>query len=373
MKIDAEVVAKRMIRRAGAWRYHRYHHRQATSVLRTLESYLGKTNRADIGRADAYAREVLGDSCYAPWLYVYSAVARRFKEGWIPDNYYGRVVVPHVKGEYGQTSTLRALQRVTFNSDAFPDLVYFANGLFMTPDGAMISPNSLASHLFAECDSVVFKVDESLQGKGIFFFDRRTFDLAKIKALGNGIFQKKIAQHETLARFAPGSVATLRVTTAVNDAGVASVRACYLRLGRNADTHVQAASNLRVPVNYATGELAEEAFLTDWTVVRAHPDSNIRFAGIKIPSFAEALRTTLRHHAKVPFVRSVGWDVAIDEEGGVQLMEWNGGHNDIKLSEATHGPCFADLGWDRFATNAVRRSSPIVLPASHWPEASTVL
>ncbi len=373
MKIDAEAFAKKIIRRAADWRFQRYHRLQATSVLRTLETYRGRTNPIDLKRADAYARDVLGHSCYAPWLHVYSAVAGRFKEGWIPDNYYGRIVVPSVNGKYGRTSNLKSLQRATFNSDAFPDVAYFANGLFIAPDGTPIAPNSLARHLFAECDSLVFKVDDSLQGKGIFFFDRRTFDLEKVKALGNGVFQKKIAQHETLARFAPGSVATLRVTTAVNDAGIASMRSCYLRLGRIADTHVQATSNLRVSVDCATGELAEEGYLTNWTVIRAHPDSNIPFAGARIPAFADCLRTVLQHHAKVPYVRCVGWDVAVDEEGGVKLMEWNGGHNDIKFSEATHGPCFADLGWDRLARKAARESSAVPGAATHGSEAGSVL
>lgn len=34
--------------------------------------------------------------------------------------------------------------------------------------------------------------------------------------------------------------------------------------------------------------------------------------------------------------------------GNVGLMEWNAGHNDIKFSEATQGPCFHDLGWEKF-------------------------
>jgi hypothetical protein len=28
-------------------------------------------------------------------------------------------------------------------------------------------------------------------------------------------------------------------------------------------------------------------------------------------------------------------------------MEWNGEHNDVKSSEATQGPCFSDLNWER--------------------------
>jgi hypothetical protein len=37
------------------------------------------------------------------------------------------------------------------------------------------------------------------------------------------------------------------------------------------------------------------------------------------------------------------WDLCIDGDGAVRVLEWNGGHNDITFSEATQGPCFADL------------------------------
>lgn len=349
MKIDAEVVARRWARRVLDVRFHRSHRLQATTIHRTLERYLGKTPRADIEQANAYAHDVLGHLRYAPWLYVYSAVARRFKEGWIPDNYYGYVVVPKLKGGYGMASSLKSLQRAIFDSDAFPDLAYFANGLFMAPDATVVSSEALTRRLFAENDSVVFKVDNSLQGRGIYFFDRTSFDIEKIKTLGNGVFQENIAQHEVLARFAPRSVATLRMTTAVDDDGFVSVRACYLRVGRDVDTHVQSSSHVRIPVDCATGELAENGYLTDWTVVRAHPDSKIPFAGVKIPAFDDCLACVLEHHRKVPYARCVGWDVAVADDGRVKLMEWNAEHNDIKFSEATQGPCFADLRWDRLA------------------------
>ncbi|MGG1947569.1 sugar-transfer associated ATP-grasp domain-containing protein [Trinickia sp. NRRL B-1857] len=367
MKVDAEVVARKWARRVFDLRFHRSHRLQATAIHRTLEGYLGKTRRADIERADAYAHDVLGHLRYAPWLYVYSAVAGRFKEGWIPDNYYGYVVVPKLKGGYGIASSLKSLQRAIFDSDAFPDLAYFANGLFLAPDATVVSPEALARRLFSQNDSVVFKVDNSLQGRGIFFFDRATFDLEKIRTLGNGVFQENIVQHEVLARFAPRSVATLRMTTAVDDSGVVSIRACYLRLGRDADTHVQSSSHVRIPVDCATGELAESGYLTDWTVVREHPDSKIPFAGVKIPAFDDCLTSVLAHHRKVPYARCVGWDVAVADDGRVQLMEWNAEHNDIKFSEATQGPCFADLRWDllvprRHAAPQVAASAPAPVP-----------
>jgi hypothetical protein len=56
---------------------------------------------------------------------------------------------------------------------------------------------------------------------------------------------------------------------------------------------------------------------------------------------------TLRCHARTPLVRCIGWDMTVDHEGGVQILEWNGGHRNIKFTEATQGPCFADLGWTK--------------------------
>jgi hypothetical protein len=50
-------------------------------------------------------------------------------------------------------------------------------------------------------------------------------------------------------------------------------------------------------------------------------------------------------HEKLPFARTIGWDVVVDQHENVAVMEWNGWHNDIKFSEAADGPCFADLGW----------------------------
>jgi hypothetical protein len=234
-----------------------------------------------------------------------------------------------------------------FASDAFPDVAYYANGLFIKPDDTPIAPDAVARELFAGRDRLVFKIDNSRQGKGIFFFDRKSFDIGKIKALGSGVFQDVIVQHDALGCFAPRSVATLRLTTAVNDEGTVSVRACYLRLGRDADTHVQSNSHVRIPVDCFTGKLSENGYLTDWTLVQAHPDSKIRFAGVTVPSFDECVATVQALHQKVLFDRCVGWDLAIAVDGSVKVMECNAEHNDIKFSEATQGPCFADLRWDR--------------------------
>ena len=139
--------------------YHRLHAVEAAGILKSLEDKYGRTNPTHIRLADAYARDVLGHACYAPWLRVYTAFARTFKEGWIPDNYYGHIVVPAMKGWYGQISNLKALTSTVFRSDAFPDVACYVNGLFLGTDNARICERDVAAFLFRETDRVTFKAE----------------------------------------------------------------------------------------------------------------------------------------------------------------------------------------------------------------------
>jgi hypothetical protein len=149
----------------------------------------------------------------------------------------------------------------------------------------------------------------------------------------------------------PNSVATLRIATAIDDQGKATVRGCYLRFGRAADSHVVASHQVRVPTEVRTGRLSSEGFLADWSPVDRHPDTGRTFEGHQIPGFADCIATVLKLHAAVPHTRCVSWDVTVDDAERVRVMEWEGAV--ISFVEATQGPCFADLGWDK-----LHRKSP---------------
>jgi hypothetical protein len=346
MKSLLETKARRILRAAQAYKFNREHAGQAAAILMTIEGERGKTDGRLLAMSEAYARDVLGHARYAPWLKVYTAVAGAFKEGWIPDNYYADVVIPKMKGLYGVLSDMKGMTNILFGKDSFPDIAYYVNGLFSTSGGTPLMRNQVAQLLFNGNSKVVFKIDNSLQGKGIYFFNSRDFDLRKISALGNGVFQSYIEQHEALERFAPASVATIRVTTVSDDAGACSVRCAYLRLGRATDTHVQSGTHIRVPLDSESGMLKELGYFPNWLTTRMHPDTQVAFADYKIPAFEKCMEKALELHRKIPFARCIGWDASIDKDENVRFMEWNGVHNDIKFSEATEGPCFKDLNWE---------------------------
>lgn len=319
----------------------------AKSVLQSLRAEKGPLPDHVRRDCDSYARDVLGGKWHSGWLQVYSYVAGGFREGWIPDLYYGDYVVPMKKGAYGAVSELNGLQSRIFGEGHFPDLLYFVNGLFIDPQINPVPRTEVEALLFSKSDRVAFKVDNSMQGKGVRFFERKDFGALDLESLTNGVFQGYVTQHPFFARFHSRSAATVRLTTVTDDSGAPSVRSCYLRLGTGSDTHVQSASHVRVPVDIRTGALADLGFTTAWKEISEHPASGAVFTGLKIPEFDRCVVKVLELHKKVPLVRSVGWDVTIASDDHIAIFEWNGVHNDIKFSEAVQGPCFADLGWEK--------------------------
>lgn len=338
------------------WTSYAYNHsadiRDATRILKSVERYKGKTRSRDLKLCDEYAVKVLGHKRFAPWLYVYTAVSGRFKEGWVPENYYGSVVVPKLQGRYGKIADLRSLNTVMLQSTAFPDLLAYVNGIFFDTAYRFVSPEKVREKLFASHERVVFKLDNSLQGKGIHFFTADSFSVDYVRKLGNGLFQSFIQAHEVLAQFAKYSTATVRITTAYNNSGEISVRACHLRIGSGDETHVQSKTEIRVPINVETGELYDVGYTAEYREIRTHPMSHVTFAGKIIPAFKSCVNTVTTLHKKTPYTRCIGWDVTVDRQENVRLLEWNAEHNGIKFSEATQGPCFADLGWERLKNEA---------------------
>ncbi|MFD1615612.1 sugar-transfer associated ATP-grasp domain-containing protein [Gelatiniphilus marinus] len=338
--------AKKVVDKVLLRLYHSNHKKEATNFLKKIEAQKGKTNPKFIKLSNQYAADVFGWVGYSPWLYVYSAISGSFKEGWIPDNYYGKVVVPALKGQYGDLDDLNALQNKIFASKLFPDRAYYVNGLWTTADYAVIPQKKVAEFLFKTSPKIVYKTDNSLRGLGVHFFSKDNFEINKVMALGNGIAQQYIKQHAFFNEIVSGSVATIRLTTYIDEDGEVSLRSGFLRLGRTTDTHVKSLTHLRVPLNTETGEICKIGYDTNMHTIEKHPDSNYVFNKSIIPHFNKCIASVTNLHKLMPFSRTIGWDLIVDENTEVKIMEWNGGHNDIKFGEATQGPCYADLGWE---------------------------
>ena len=144
------------------------------------------------------------------------------------------------------------------------------------------------------------------------------------------------------------STATIRVTTVKEASGEFVRRAAYLRLGRKGGAWVQSESAVWVAIVSEAGDLDADVYTPDWRRWPHHPDTGYVFENKRIPKFGEAVGLCLELHAKVPHFTIIGWDLALGGDDRIKLLEWNATHCGIKFSEATTGPCFRGLDWERF-------------------------
>lgn len=338
---------KKAQKKALAYRFHRISNATATKALENISQAKGPFSSALKNKADAYAQEVLGWKGYAPWLYVYSHIAGEFKEGWLPDNFYGSVVINKIQGDYGRISNLKPLTNKIFDQAICPDIAYCMNGFWFSDTYQPMSFEEVNTLVKTRNTPVIYKVDESYQGRGVSVYKSQDFEASKVMKMGSGVLQFFLEQHNFFKDFGSSAVATLRMTTVIDNQGAASLRACYLRLGRAQQSHVQSKDQVAIPVNIHTGKLDETGYLTGYTPTQQHPDSKLPFSDKIIPKFEDCKVLVLKLQAKMPMVRTIGWDLMVTRTNEPKIMEWNGYGSSICFSEATQGPSFKDLGWDR--------------------------
>ena len=347
-------VIKRQLRDAyhfyNNFRYDKGHQKTANAAYSEIVAQDSSAALTPITqkKIEAYGREVLGSARFIPWLKVYAAYSGRFEEGWLPDNYYGRVVLPMIQGALRGLCRTKTISRRLLGTDLLPDLAYHVNSVWIDTAGDTIKPQDVASLLFRHDERVFVKLDGSNQGRGVLAVERVSFILEDIARLGNFVVQRPIQQSAFFNQFCTDSVATLRITTVKTAGTPAKMCAAYLRLGRVEQAAVTSAHHIRVPVLDPKGTLGELAAMPNWTKTTAHPDTGTPFGGLVIPSFKAAVRACISLHDSLPHVTLVGWDTTIDKSENVQIMEWNSQHPDIKFSEASTGPCFGDFGWEHF-------------------------
>jgi len=337
---------KNIIEKGRMHVYHREDNKKANRIRRNIEKEKGKISNRNKNLCVEYAINILGNKKYAPWLMTYCAHVGEFKEGWIPDNYYGEVVIPKNQGEYGQICNRNSVINKLLNDYDTLDICYYVNNLFLTKDFKILNDNKLVDLLFDNNKIIVFKIENSLQGKGIYFFDKNSFDINIIRQIGNGVFQKYIEQHPFFKQFNDSAVATIRLTSTCDNYGNIDVNGGFFKFGRKGDTHVKSVSAIKIPVNINDGKLHENAFLPDLSIIKHLPDNDIEFAGMKLPSFDKCLAEIKNMHRNVPFLRCIGWDIIVDRNDNVAIIELNGVHNGIWFHEMIDGPCFKELNWE---------------------------
>jgi hypothetical protein len=314
--------------------------------LQVLAAQGKKLSTADAKKAEEYASTVLGSVDFAPWLKLYSAFRGEFVDGWIPDNYIGRIICPAVNGNLYELGNYKTLSKRLLNTEALPDLAYSIHGNWLLSDGTPSQFSEVRAQCFDRHESVFLKKDHSCQGKGVFKLTAAEFDRFDFGKAKDFVLQAPISQHPLLEELSPGAVATLRITTVKPPGQAAQNRLSNLRVARQGMDFFASKEGLRVPLWPEDGRLYGIALTATWKILEKHPDTEALFSGKQVPFYQQAVALCERLHDQIPHLQLIGWDVAISHSGEPKLIEWNTHEPGIVFSEATVGPNFQGLGWE---------------------------
>lgn len=333
------------------WLYDSNSNKRVPNALKSLEDQGRILSSSDSKKAEEYAVSVLGSIDFAPWLKVYSAFRGEFLEGWIPDNYLGRIVCPAINGNIKSLGQYKTLSRKLLQTDALPDLIYWIKGNWLLPTGENISLSQAKAICFDQNPYVFLKKDFSLQGNGVVKLKASDFDVFDFENTGDFVIQSPIFQHPFLEELSPGAVATLRITTVKPFGQSAKNHLSALRVGRKGMDFIYTSDCIRIPLWADKGRFFSTGTTSDWKILEKHPDTGVSFDGKIFPYFHDAVQLCEALHDKNPHFQLIGWDAAIDREGKVKLMEWNTDEPGIIFSESANGPHFKGLGWENLWKN----------------------
>jgi hypothetical protein len=154
--------------------------------------------------------------------------------------------------------------------------------------------------------------------------------LRLMKNKGYHLAEGYVAQHRELMALSPSGLNTVRMITQLESNGEVRLLGVRLRITVNSTVDNLAAGNMAAPVDPVTGVVYGSAVYGDITKddTDRHPVTGVNIRGFKIPFWLESVAMVEEAARKVPNNRSVGWDVAITQEGP-ELIEGN--HDWCKL------------------------------------------
>jgi hypothetical protein len=148
------------------------------------------------------------------------------------------------------------------------------------------------------------------------------------------ILQPRVANHPELRTLSGRGLSTVRVVTMLDIRGSIEVAlACFRMAVGSLVADNFAIGGLASPVGLDEGRLGAAVFKLRPGFLSAHPDSGATVLGRTLPHWPEVKRLAVAAHREFNTLPSIGWDIAIAEDGPVIVegnSEW--GTNIVQMS-----------------------------------------
>ncbi|OBU17113.1 hypothetical protein AYY19_13020 [Photobacterium aquimaris] len=154
------------------------------------------------------------------------------------------------------------------------------------------------------------------------------------------IIQPLITQHQELKKFNPTSINTLRIMTMRCHGDIHFVSA-ILRMGNGGRVDNASSGGISIGMDHQ-GKLNNRGFNYALDkIFYTHPFSKIDFSDDHyVPYFNEIVALVKEKHQQLKSQDLVSWDITVDQDGVISIVEYNILWSDISFHQANNGPVF---------------------------------
>ncbi|MCE5187074.1 MAG: hypothetical protein LLF76_13205 [Planctomycetaceae bacterium] len=176
--------------------------------------------------------------------------------------------------------------------------------------------NAFLKDALGRCGKAVFPI-EVRNGQILVNGKQMQVESLRRQIDGKYIIQERVVQHPEMSRLYPYSVNTLRLVTLRRGTDII-LTSGTLRMGAARNPYDNWSSGgIGVGIYIEDGRLKKAGMFRDSTGGRTteHPETKVVFETFQIPFFSRAAELVKELHAFFYGVQSIGWDVAITEQG----------------------------------------------------------
>ena len=267
----------------------------------------------------------------------------------IPQSIFMEYIIPYFDEQmFIRQLADKNLHTLMFPSIKRPETIFkHIKNSYLEDDFLPIPKAKAYARLRQEGNYIIKPTCDSGEGSDVQFFTGFSSDaeidafLAHYEGKTDYIVQRAVVQHPDIARFNPTSLNTMRIVTMVFH-DKTYILSSILRIGGSGSRVDNVAKGGYQCTIRPDGRLEPLA----WTNRSGHgelvetTEDGLRFGDCAIPHFDKVRATAIDMATRMPHLKLIGWDLAVDEAGDVVLIEFN---SQIGQNQATCGPTFGDM------------------------------
>lgn len=203
----------------------------------------------------------------------------------------------------------------------------FVNRKWLNPIASDLSD---IQNILLNSDKVVLKRSKGTIGKDVLVLDVHEMTPEQVKkyAIENdyNLLEEFVYQHLDMQKISPNSLNTIRIITHLNEDNSVDILGAILRMGTTKNTDNFSTGGIAAKIDITDGIVISDGVMVDISepVYKCHPVSGAQIKGFKIPFWENVLAMTRNAAKKADFNKTVGWDVAVKEDGPIMI---EGNHN----------------------------------------------